>query len=275
MLGEIEGQLRRRRLARADLAEGAQPQPESPVAAADLPGPAGEAGLVALANTATDFTIKQAAIVALLKRAGDINEFQALARLAVPAIDQLVAAKAVLDRPTLFAIAAAAAGDSSAAAAARAEIGQGAAPPSPLDLALLDALIGALSGPPQAAWVDALGGASTGADPPARARAGAAMAYLAALGAPVSAQARFDLAGRDLGPPGAPAGRLLALELAARAGRMGDVALYVLLTAAEARGMALAPSDLAACIRALDQVGLKADARAFAVEGLLAQQSRP
>ena len=245
------------------------------VATADQPGPAGEAGLVALANTATDFTIKQAAVVALLKRAGDMSEFQALARLAVPAIDQLVAAKAVLDRPTLFAIAAAAAGDASAATAARAEVGQGAAPPSPLDLALLDALIGALSGPPQGAAVDALDGASTGADGPAHARAGAAMAYLAALGAPVSAQARFDLAFRDLGSSAAPAGRLIALDLSARAGRMGDVALYVLLTATEAKGKALAPADMAACIRALDQAGLKADARAFAIEGLLAQQSRP
>ena len=101
------------------------------------------------------------------------------------------------------------------------------------------------------------------------------MAYLAALGAPVSAQARYDLSARDFSPSKTPAGRFIALDLAARAGRMGDVALYVLLTATEARGAVLSPLDLAACIRALDEAGLKADARAFAIEGLLAQQSRP
>jgi len=244
------------------------------VASADQPGPTGEAGLIALANTAADFTVKEAAIVALLKRAGDINELQALARLATPAMDQLAAAKAVLSHPMLFAIAAAAAGDGAAAAAARAEVGQGAAPPTPLDLALLDALIGAVSGPLQGGAIDALDAAGQAADEPGRARSGAAMAYLAALGAPATAQARFDLAGRDLGPSKAPAGRLIALDLAARAGRMGDVALYVLLTATEGRPD-LAPADRAACIRALDQVGLKADARAFAVEGLLALQTRP
>ena len=246
------------------------------VSAANQPGPAGEAGLIALANTTTDFTVKQAALIALLKRAGDLGEFRALARLGAPAMDQLMAAKAVLDQPALFVIAAAAAGDASAAAAARAEIGQGvAAPPSPLDLALLDALIAALADAPPASPADALASASQGADGPARARAGAAMADLAALGAPLSADARFGLSGLDLGPSQAPAARLIALDLAARAGRAGDVALYVLLTAVEAKGAVLAPADLAAAVRALNQVGLKADARAFAVEGLLAQQSRP
>ncbi len=244
------------------------------VVAADQPGPAGEAALIALAGAANDLTVKEAAIVALLQRSRDVSELQALGPVAAPSIAQLIAAKAVLKQPALFAMAAVAAGDAVSARAARAQLGQGAAPPGPVDLALLDALIAAASSQPDAAAADALDAAGPGAEPPARARTFQALAMLAALGAPVNAPARFDMSSVDLEAKAPPA-RLLALDLAARAGRMGDVALYVLAIAADAGPPGVAPADRIRIVQALSQAGLKPDARAFAVEGLLALQSRP
>jgi hypothetical protein len=69
----------------------------------------------------------------------------------------------------------------------------------------------------------------------------------------------------------APAGRNLALEAAAAEKRMGETALLALWTCAEAPAAAgLAPADRARIVRALRRAGLEADARAFALEGLLA-----
>ena len=244
------------------------------VAAANQPGPAGEAALIALAGATTDLTVKEAAIAALLQRSRDVSELQALAPVAAPSIAQLIAAKAVLKQPALFAMAAAVAGDTASARAARAQVGQGGAPPGPVDLALLDALISAASSPPDATAADALDAAGPGAEPAARARTLQALAMLAALGAPVNAAARFDLSSVDIEAKATPA-RLLALDLAARAGRMGDVALYALAIAADAGAAGVAPADRIRIVQALSQAGLKSDARAFAVEGLLALQSRP
>ncbi len=242
------------------------------VAAADQPGAAGEAALVALADTASDFSVKDEAIVALLRRAGGGAEFEALARLARPAIDQLLAAQAVLRRPGLIVQASVASGDLAAARTARAQVAKDV---PALDIALLDALIAAGAGRFNGGAVEALDAAGLGADAAGRARTGDAIALLAALGAPVSPVARFNLAARELAPSRAPPARLMALDLAARSARMGDTALYALTIAAGAGAGGLAASDRAAVVRALDQAGLKADARAFAVEGLLALLTRP
>ena len=240
------------------------------VAGADQPGPAGEAALVALANTAPDFAVKEGAVAALFKRAGNAGDFVALARLADPAMTQLIAAKAVLRQPVLFAVAAAAAGDASSAAAAQGQVRPEATTEDITTLSLLGALVAAAGGQSDPAAVEGLDHAPADRN----GRTCQSMALLAALGFPLSPQARFDLAGCDLGAQHAPPARLLALDLAARAGRAGDVALYVLMTAAEAGPAGLGVADRAAVVRALDQVGLKADARAFAVEGLVALQTR-
>ena len=222
----------------------------------------------------TDLSLKEQAIIALLKRAKDGPEFLALARLAAPGIAQVMAAHPVLREPALIAMAAAAAGDLDSARAARAEVGQGGPPPSPLDLALLDALIAAAGdGPPDEAIADSLAAAAGQADAPTRARAAAALALLAGLGAPLGPDLRFGLSAADLGPGGLTPGQGMALGLAADAGRLGDVALYVLQASPGPAGPA--PGDRPQLVRALFRAGLKADARAYAVEGLLALRARP
>ena len=245
------------------------------VVGADQPGAAGEGALVALAAGANDLNLKEAAVIALLKRAKDGPEFQALARLASPSIGQIMAAHPVLRDPALFAAAAAAAGDAASARAARALVGQGMAPPSPLELALLDALIAAAASQPDASAVAALDVIAAQADGSARARAAAAMALLAGLGAPLGPQARFDVATANLGAAGLASARMLALDQAAEAGRMGDAGLYVLISAADAGAPGPPPGDRALLVRALARVHLDADARAYAVEGLVALQGRP
>jgi hypothetical protein len=256
-------------------AYGALQPPPADLTAADQPGAAGEGALAVLARTTGDLSLKEAAVMALLKRAQDGPGFQALARLVQPQIGQLIGAGAVLRRPALIALAAAAAGDGVSAKAARAQLeAKDAARPLPLDLALLDALIAVASGQPDAAAVDEVDRQYSASDAAGRARAGAAIALLAALGASVGPQARLDLSASDIGASSA-AGRLRALGLSAADGRVGDVALYALAISADAGVTGPSPADRAAIVEALRLAGLKADAQAMAIEGLVALQARP
>ena len=242
--------------------------------APDAPGPLGEATLLALAGSTNDLTLKESAIIVLLHRAQDGPEFQALARLAAPAIGQLMAAKAVLRQPFMFAMAAAAAGDLASAQAARAEVGQGTSPPSPVDLAILDGLIAVASEPVDPAAVRALETLANGAEGPLKVRAAGALALIGGF-APLGPQGRFLAADTDLGTAKSPPGRQLALEQAAEQGRIGDTALYVLGTAVEAGPHGPSVGERALMVRALRQAHLDADARAFVIEGLVALQVRP
>jgi hypothetical protein len=241
---------------------------------ADTPGPVGEATLVALAGSTNDLTLKESAIIVLLRRAKDGPEFQALARLVEPAIAKLMAAKPVLRQPFMFAMAAAAAGDVGSAKAARTQVGQGAAPPAPADLAILDALIAAAADPVDPAAVHALEVVSGKAEGEVKARTAGALALLGGF-APLDADARFEVADADPAPAQAPPGRQLALEQAADQGRIGDVALYVLETCVQAGPQGPTPGERALLVRALVKAHLNADARAFAIEGLVALQARP
>jgi hypothetical protein len=65
---------------------------------------------------------------------------------------------------------------------------------------------------------------------------------------------------------------LIVLDDAAAAGRQGEAALLALSIAADAGLAGPGPVDRARLVRALLKAGLEADARAFAVEGLLALQ---
>jgi hypothetical protein len=252
-----------------------QPIPAD-LAGADQPGATGEAMLVALARSTGDPSIKETAVMALLKRANDGPEFQALSRLADPSIVQLLSAGAVLRDPALIAMAAAAAGDGASARTARTQMNApDARKPLPLDLVLLDSLIGAASGQGLDAAVEALDAQYPASDAAGRNRAAAAIALLGALGAQAGPQARLDLASSDAGPPIAPAARLQALQLASSQGRAGDTALYVLQACADLGPTGPAPAARAAMVRALQGAGLKADAQALAIEGLVALQARP
>ena len=242
--------------------------------APDLAGPAGEATLVALATATNDLTLKESAIIVLLRRAKDGAEFQALARLVAPAMSQLMAARPVLRQPLMFAMAEAATGDVASAKAARAEVGQGGSAPAPADLAILDALIGVAGTPVDPAAAGALDTAASHAEGPARARVLGALALLGGF-APLGPQARFDVADADFGPAQAPTGRRLALEQAAEQGKIGDTALYVLGTCVEAGPRGPSAGERALMIRALRLAHLDADARAFAIEGLMALQAWP
>jgi hypothetical protein len=240
----------------------------------DVPGPIGEATLVALASSTNDLTLKESAIIVLLRRAKDGPEFQALSRLVEPAISQLMNAKPVLRQPFMFAMAGASTGDIATARAARAQVGQGSPNPEPLDLALLDALIAAASDPVDPAVARGLSAVEVGTEGQAKTRIAGALALLGGF-IPLGPQARFDVADVDLGSGLAPPRRLLALEQSAEQGRMGDAALYILGTAVEAGPHGPSPGERALMVRALRQVHLDADARALAIEGLVAIQAHP
>ena len=240
----------------------------------DAPGPVGEATLVALAASTNDLTLKESAIIVLLRRAKDGPEFQALARLVQPAISKLMDAKPVLRQPFMFAMAAASTGDLANARAARAQVGQGSSAPAPLDLALLDALVAAASDPVDPGVVRGLSGVEAGVEGPAKTRIAGALALLGGF-LPLGPQARFDVSDGDLGAGLAPPRRQLALEQSAEQGRMGDTALYILGTAVEAGPHGPSAGERALMIRALRQVHLDADARALAIEGLVALQAHP
>ncbi|HEY3694026.1 hypothetical protein [Phenylobacterium sp.] len=138
------------------------------------------------------------------------------------------------------------------------------------DLAVLDAALAAAAGKADGLTLDRLVERGRAGDPKARPRAQAAALLLAGLGAPLSESARAGFAGFTAGAGKTPPARLLALEDAARAGRMGETALIALWIAADAGPAGPAAGDRAQIVRALRAVGLEADARAFALEGFLA-----
>lgn len=137
-----------------------------------------------------------------------------------------------------------------------------------LDLALLDGMLAAASGKGEGPALDRLveRGAVEGGK--ARARAQAAALVLAGLGAPMSDQARGQLAGFVAPDAKAPAARAFALDQAGA--NPGEAALLALWISAEAGPGGPAPGDRARIVRALKAAGLEAEARAFAIEGLLA-----
>lgn len=141
------------------------------------------------------------------------------------------------------------------------------------DLALLDALIAAASGQPDGPTLDRLierGGVS---DAKTRAKMQNAAILLSALGGPMTAHARGEFAKFAAAEPGkATVAKGLALDLSGAAKLQGETALLALWMSADA-GVAGPPvGDRARIIRALKAAGLEDDARAFAIEGLLAQR---
>jgi len=173
--------------------------------------------------------------------------------------------------PLKAAMAAVAAGDLAGAQSLRAGLTADATPVN--ELALLDALIAAASGKPDGPTLDRLveRGAVEGAK--SRGKMQNAAILLAALGAPMTPQARGEFAkfvGAEAGK--ASVARGLALDLAGEARLMGETALLALWISVEAGPAGPATGDRARIVRALRLAGLDAEARAFAVEGLLAQR---
>lgn len=140
------------------------------------------------------------------------------------------------------------------------------------DLNVLDALLAMAAGEAPGPVLDALvqRGALNGAKSPAQVTA----VYMQALGAPMSPEMRAEFVTFDVGRFTASPARLAALEQAAEAGLKGETAMIALTIAADAGPAGPAPPERAAIIRALRQVGLVEDARAFAIEGVLALYPR-
>jgi hypothetical protein len=118
--------------------------------------------------------------------------------------------------------------------------------------------------------VDRLLDAAAKADAKSRSRAQTAALLVAAYAGPTGPAARGRIAALAVPEGKAPAGRDLALQTAARETAMGEAAVLALWTCAEAGPAGPGAGDRAEIIGALRAVGLDADARNFAVEGLLA-----
>jgi len=231
-----------------------------------------EAALSTAAALTGDPAVRQAATLALLRRAGSPAEFQALARLVQPRVAELVQAGVALEDPVLFAAASAAADDAATAQAIRGTIEQNAAPDSgPLELALLDAMIATAARKPSGPVLDRLVERGTLGDARPKARAQAAALLTAATGASLSAAARAQLATFDVPAAKATPARLTALDMAGDGKRSGEAALLALSIAAQ-QPAGLGVADRAAIVRALSAAGLDADAANVALEGLVALQ---
>jgi hypothetical protein len=173
--------------------------------------------------------------------------------------------------PVKAAMAALAAGDLATAQAMRAGLTSDTIPGATItDLALLDALLSAASGKTDPQTLDRLIERGAAADAKTRVRAQQAALILAALGAPMSPQARGQFAGFTAGDAKAPVARAFALDIAGAEKLQGETALLALWISADAGAGGPNAGDRARIIRALKAAGLEEDARAFALEGLLA-----
>jgi hypothetical protein len=112
--------------------------------------------------------------------------------------------------------------------------------------------------------------AAVKADGATRAPAQAAALIVAAYAGTPGPGLRGRLAALAVPAGKTPVGRDLALAAAGRDKLIGETAMLALWACADAGEAGLAPADRARIVQALRQAGLDADARNFAVEGLLA-----
>ena len=140
---------------------------------------------------------------------------------------------------------------------------------APADVALLVEPL--MKGEPvRDALVQALVEAAGASEPKARARAQSAALLALALSGPFNADSRAQMAALTAPEGKTPVGRDIALDAAADQKLMGEAALLALWTCAEAGPGGVAMGDRVRIVRALHAVGLEVDARAFALEGLIA-----
>jgi hypothetical protein len=106
-------------------------------------------------------------------------------------------------------------------------------------------------------------------DPKVRARSQSALLLAVAVSGAGSPEIRGEIAALGVPAGKAPVGRSLALQAAAENKLMGEAALLSLWTCAEAGATGPSIGDRVRIVQALHAVGLDADARALALEGLL------
>ena len=228
-------------------------------------------GDVAALAGGADLTAAQTADIAFLRQAKGLPAFVDASKASAASIAALARADAPLEDPVLLARAALAAGDLATAQAIRAKLTGDTIPnANPTDLALLDAALAAAEGRKDDQTLDRLieRGAQNGVKSPAQ----PAALILAALGGVMSPEARAQFATFDPGKSAVSPARLVVMDDAAAAGRQGEAALLALSVSADAGPGGPGPVDRARLVRALAKAGLEADARALAVEGLLALQ---
>lgn len=217
----------------------------------------------------------EADLLAVLRKADTPAQFIAAAKAVAPGVAALARDRALLANPVQLATAAVAAGDLATAQSIRGGLTQDTTPgATAVDLAILDAMLAAAQGKADPPTLDRLaerGATVAGKD---RSRAQAAAAVLAALGGPIGGTARAAMIDFDLGRAEAWPARLLVLDAAADAGLRGETGLLALSIAELGGAAGPKPADRAWIVRALARAGLSADARAFALEGLIDLQSR-
>ena len=133
---------------------------------------------------------------------------------------------------------------------------------------MLDAIMAAQSGKPAGPVLDRLIELGTVSDETRRTRAQGAALLLAALGEPMSDEARAEFATFDTPAVKTAAERALTLARAAVGHRQGE-AVIVSVSIALQQGLPLTPADRALIVGALHASGLNGEARAVVVEGLL------
>ena len=225
-----------------------------------------EADLVIIAVQHDDVALRSRAITMLLSRAKTGSDFVALSRLARPALDRIGAAPGPVPNAMLLARAAAAAGDVTAAKAIRGKITADQPEGGTItDLAVLDAAIAAAAGAPDTPTLDRL--AERGAvDGPKSAAQPATLIFMS-LGGGLSADARAEVALFEP-PRGTASPARLALLRSAVTGRLkGEAALLAI--AIDAGWAGPNAADRSRIVAGLHDVGLAADAQAYAVEGLV------
>ncbi len=136
---------------------------------------------------------------------------------------------------------------------------------SGLDPAVRDAALALADGQVTARMADELVSSGLGGGLEAQ----RATALYAAAGAPADGRVRAAFAGFDVGRSTANQARLLEMDATATGGAKGDAALLALWLAVDAGPGGPVVADRARIVRALSRAGFNADARAYALEGLL------
>lgn len=214
-------------------------------------------------------------ILAALRAAKTPAAYMIAAKAQAPGALALAQQHATLAAPVQIATAALAAGDLASAQQIRAGLVQDTIPgASATDLAILDAAIAVAADKPDPQTLDRLAERGMSADAEAKVRAQAAAAIYAPFAGAVGPNARAEMSGFDLGAGEGASGAMLALDLAADARAKGDVAMLSLGLAQAGGAAGPAPAARARLERALARAGLVADAKAFALEGLIGLQSR-
>ncbi len=216
----------------------------------------------------------EAEVLAPLRAAANFSDYAVAAKSAKPAIAQLLELKIPLTSPVALANAAIVASDLSDADTIRAGLTVNGAGGDVLDVTILDATLAAARGAVDSSLIGRLIQLSETTDSRERARAEAAAELAAALAPALDPGVRARLAAFDLPSAGGPPARLIAMEAAAAGERKGEAALLALWIAAADGEAGPSLEDRIRIERALVQVGLGANAQAFAVEGLAQLQAR-